>query len=116
MDEKDPSSTTYFVESIRQGMPYITTVFLACWGGAVQHIQKLRTGKRFVLKEFFFDLFTSAFAGLLTHFACESAGIGGSQAAMLIAVSGHMGTKAIASLETLHQKIFPNEESKKDGE
>lgn len=107
MPEKDPQNTAYIVEWFRQIMPYLSTLFLSCWGGLVQHIQRMRSGgKKFNWRELFFDLVVSSFAGILTHFLCDAAGIEGAKAAMLIAVSGHMGTRAIASFQALHERIF----------
>jgi len=95
-----------FEEFCKQAAPFITTALLACWGGAVSHIQKLRTGKKFRWRELLFDLFISCFAGLLTHLACVTANLDGSLAAMLVAMSGHMGVRAIINLETVYTKIF----------
>lgn len=107
MPEKDPQNTAYIVEWFRQILPYLSTLVLSCWGGVVNHIQRLRKGNRkFNWRELSFDLLTSSFAGILTHFLCDAAGIEGAKAAMLIAISGHMGTRAIASFQALHERIF----------
>ena len=107
MPEKDPTNTAYIVEFFRQILPYLSTLFLSCWGGIVSYIQRLRIHKsRFNWKDLTFDLVISSFAGLLTHFFCEYSNVGGSMSAILIAVSGHMGTRAIASFEKLRDRIF----------
>lgn len=103
MPQKDPLNA----EWLRQSLPYLSTLFLSCWGGVVHHIQRLRTGKRkFNWHELFFDLAISSFAGLLTHFLCDMASIEGAKAALLIAISGHMGTRAIASFEKFRDRVF----------
>jgi uncharacterized membrane protein HdeD (DUF308 family) len=96
------------VEWVRQLLPYLLALLLACYGGIVQHVQRLRkTDKKFIWREFWFDLLISSFAGLLTYFLCDWAEITGTaKAAILIAISGHMGTRAIASFQTLHEKMF----------
>ncbi len=107
MPEKDPNNTALFVEWLRQFMPYITTFFLSTWGGVVNHITTLRSGrKKFQLKELIFDLVVSTFAGLITFYFCRSAGISETMSAVLIAISGHMGTRAIASFEKMRDRIF----------
>jgi len=107
MPEKDPQNTAYIVEWFRQILPYLSTLVLSCWGGVVNHIQRLRKGNRkFNWKDLAFDLVISSFAGLLTHFFCEYSNVGGSMSAILIAVSGHMGTRAIASFEKMRDRIF----------
>lgn len=107
MPEKDPNNTSLFVELLRQFMPYLTTFFLSTWGGVVNHITKIRSKKnKFQWRELAFDLVTSSFAGVLTHLLCEYSKIDGAMSAILIAVSGHMGTRAIASFEKLRDRIF----------
>jgi hypothetical protein len=110
MPEKDPQNTAYIVEWFRSVLPYISTVFLSAWGGVVHHIQRMRTSKtRFNWRELLFDITVSSFAGLLTYFLCQAAEIEGPKAAFLIAISGHMGTRAIASFQALHERIFAKE-------
>ena len=107
MPEKDIQNTAYVVEFFRQILPYLSTLFLSCWGGIVSYIQRLRIHRsRFNWKDLTFDLVISSFAGLLTHFFCEYSNVGGSMSAILIAVSGHMGTRTIASFEKMRDRIF----------
>lgn len=107
MPEKDPNNTALIVEFFKQLLPYLSTLFLSCWGGIVSYIQRLRIHRsRFNWKDLTFDLVISSFAGLLTHFFCEYSNVGGSMSAILIAVSGHMGTRAIASFEKMRDRIF----------
>lgn len=107
MPEKDPQNTAYIVEWFRQILPYLSTLFLSCWGGVVSYIQRLRVkSHKFSWREMSFDLIISSFAGLLTHFFCEYANVGGAMSAILIAVSGHMGTRAIASFEKMRDRVF----------
>ena len=112
MPEKDPNNTSLFVEWLRQFMPYLTTFFLSTWGGVVNHITTLRSGrKKFQLKELIFDIVVSTFAGLITFYFCRSAGISETMSAVLIAISGHMGTRAIAGFETVYRRIIGARES-----
>ena len=112
MPEKDPNNTAYFVEWLRQFMPYLTTFFLSTWGGVVNYITTLRSScKKFNLRELAFDLIVSTFAGLITFYFCRSAGISETMSAVLIAISGHMGTRAIAGFETLYRRIMGMKEN-----
>ena len=107
MPEKDPNNTALFVEWLRQFMPYLTTFFLSTWGGVVNHITTLRSGrKKFQLKELIFDLVVSTFAGLITFYFCRSAGVSETMSAVLIAISGHIGTRAIDGFETVYRRII----------
>ena len=112
MPEKDPNNTALFVEWLCRFMPYLTTFFLSIWGGVVNHITTLRSGrKKFQLKELIFDLVVSTFAGLITFYFCRSAGISETMSAVLIAISGHMGTRAIAGFETLYRRVIGAKEN-----
>lgn len=107
MSEKDPHFTALLAESIREAVPYLTTFFLSVWGGVVNHITVLRNGRKvFKMRELAFDLIVSTFAGLLTFFFCKRAGIDETMSAILIAVSGHMGTRAIQGFEALYSRII----------
>ena len=117
MPEKDPNNTAYFVEWMRQIMPYISTFFLSTLGGVVNHITKLRNGKKkFQAKELVFDLVVSTFAGLITFYFCRAAGVSETMSAVLIAISGHMGTRAIVGFETLYRRIMGMKENDKQPE
>ena len=106
MPEKDSNNTALFVEWLLQFMPYLTTFFLSTWGGVVNHITTLRSvKKKFQPKELIFDLIVSTFAGLLTFFFCKGAGVSETMSAVLIAISGHMGTRAIAGFETIYRRV-----------
>lgn len=115
MPEKDPNNTAYFVEWMRQLMPYLSTFFLSTWGGVVNHITKLRNGrKKFQAKELVFDLVVSTFAGLITFYFCRAAGVSETMSAVLIAISGHMGTRAIAGFETIYRRVIGAKENEQD--
>ena len=105
MPEKQPNE---FLEALRVAFPFISTFLLSIWGGTVSHIQKLRRTKRkFVMgSEYFMDIIICSFAGLLTYFFCMYANIEGWMQAILISISAHMGTRAIASFESLHNRLF----------
>ena len=102
-----PEKDAQIMEWVRQVLPYLSTLFLSCWGGIVSYIQRLRIkSAKFSWRELSFDLLISSFAGLLTHFFCEYSNVSGSMSAILIAISGHMGTRAIASFEKMRDRIF----------
>lgn len=105
MPEKHPNE---IIEAFRVAFPFIYTFLLSIWGGTVSHIQKLRkTQRKFKLgSEYWMDIIICSFAGLLTYFSCMYAGIEGWMQAILISISAHMGTRAIASFESLHNRIF----------
>lgn len=98
MPEKDPSTYTW--------LTYMWVFLLSAWGGLVSFIKKVRTGETRAsnLMEFIGELVTSAFAGVITFFLCEASGITPLMTAVLVAISGHMGTRAIFLFERWFEK------------
>lgn len=82
-------------------LTYIWVLSLSAFGGIVNFSRKLRDGTttRFRLTEFIGEVVTSSFAGLMTFWLCEAAGIDKLVAAVCIAVSGHMGSRAVFKIE-----------------
>jgi len=106
MEEKDPSAASFVIEQLKLAMPYITTILLATFGGIVNHITTMRKKKAaFKVRELAFDIIVSTFAGLITFYFCEAASIDGPLSAALIAISGHMGTRAIAGFEIVYTRL-----------
>lgn len=107
MPDKQTENLAALFEFLKQASPYISTFLLSSWGGVVSHIQRMRMAHRkFNIKELAFDLIISSFAGLLTYMFCSYSKIGGEMSAILIAISGHMGTRAIAGFERLRDRVF----------
>lgn len=82
-------------------LTYVWVMSLSAFGGIVNFSRKLREGKvrAINLTEFVGELVTSAFAGLLAFWLCEAAGIDKLVSAAMIAISGHMGSRAIFRIE-----------------
>lgn len=87
---------------------YLWVFALAMLGGAVNFATKLRAGvvRVFNLTELVGELVTSGFAGLLTFWLCEAADINKLMSAVLIGISGHMGTRAIFRIEKWAEERF----------
>jgi hypothetical protein len=102
MPEKDPSSFT--------ALQYLGVLAISAWGGVVSFIIKVRNGdsKAYNIVEMVGEIAISAFAGLLSFFACEAIGMSQLWTAVVVGVSGHMGTRAIFILESiLEKKLAP---------
>lgn len=91
--------------TLQNVLPWVGVIILSCWGGAVSHLCKNRS-KKFSARDFVVDLLVSSFAGVMMHLLCQWAHMDGKLSAVLIAISGHMGTKAISSFEALRDRIF----------
>jgi hypothetical protein len=101
MLEKDPTSYSF--------LTYGWVFALAIAGGIVSFYRKLQKGsvRVFNLIEFFGELVTSAFAGVITFWLCENAGLSPLVTAALVGISGHMGSRAIFMVEDWMAKQFP---------
>ena len=93
MPEKDPTNYSVFT--------YMWVFGLSAWGGIVSFFRKVREGSsnKFSFVELVGEIATSAFAGLITFYLCEASGFSQLWTAVLVGVSGHMGTRALFHLE-----------------
>ena len=101
MPEKDPANYAL--------VTYLWVAILSAWGGLASFIQKHRTGKTraFNVMELVGELVISSLAGLLTFYMCEYAEIDRLLEAVFVAISGHMGARAIAQFEQYLMRRFP---------
>lgn len=65
---------------------------------------KIGEARAFNIPELLGELMTSAFAGMVTFWLCESAGFSQMLTAALIGISGHMGSRAIFQFEKYIEK------------
>lgn len=74
---------------------------IALLGGAVNWYSKVRRGEipLWSINHLVGELATSAFAGLLCFWICESAGLSPLVTAALAGIAGHMGARAITAFE-----------------
>lgn len=107
MPEKSPESYTY--------LTYLWVFGLSALGGAVSFLRKVKDGhaRAWNFAEFFGEIFTSAFAGVMTFYLCEWGGFAPLATAAFVGIAGHMGSKAIAHLEGFFEARFPHS---KDGD
>jgi len=92
-------------ETFKTVMPWVATILLSSWGGTVAYITKNRK-RQFRMRDLLFDLIVSSFAGIMMHLLCSHAGLDQRISAVLIAISGHMGTRAIAGFEKFRDAMF----------
>jgi len=95
MPEKDP--LTYAV------MTYAWVLAISVWGGTAAFIRKVKTraGGHFSIAEWVGECVISGFVGIITFWLCESSGISPLLSAVLIAITAHMGSRAILMGERL---------------
>lgn len=85
---------------------YGIVLALAIFGGAVSWWAKVRAGQlgMWSLTHLIGELATSAFAGLLTFWASEAAGLPQLVTICLVGIAGHMGARAIGMFEAWASK------------
>lgn len=113
MIDKDPETASQFAKVLKEALPYVTTIFLAAWGGTVSYIEDLRkNGKKFSFADWLYRIITSGFVGVLTYWIASASNLEfGPLMAFLIAVSGHMGVEAMRMFEKLRNRILGMPES-----
>jgi hypothetical protein len=101
LSDKDPSN----IPSIT----YAWVIMLSLLGGIASFMQKLKEGhtRVFNVIELIGECCVSALVGIITFFLCESADISRMKSAALVAISGHMGSKAMKLLEGVLSKSIP---------
>lgn len=100
MPEKDP--TNYSI------LTYMWVFGLSAWGGIVSFFGKVKEGatSKFNFKELIGEVATSAFSGVITFYLCEASGFSPLWTAVLVGVSGHLGTRGIDRMEVIWKNIM----------
>lgn len=83
-------------------------VLLAMLGGVANFFRKLRDGqvRPFNFVELLGELFIAAFSGICTFLLCEAARLDPILTAALVAISGHMGSRAVFMFESVFARKF----------
>jgi hypothetical protein len=78
---------------------YVWIFFVAMLGGIVSFMKKVKEGQQWRLVDFLIELTTAAFAGIITAYLCQWAGVPFQGTVALAGIAGHMGTKLITLAE-----------------
>lgn len=88
-------------------LTYAWVLALSAWGGTVRFIRKVKAGDMSLKQAattLCGEIVTSAFAGVVTFYACEAQEVAPLMTAVLVSVAGHMGGRAIEPLEALYKR------------
>lgn len=87
---------------------YAWVIAWASAGGIVSFRQKMARGdvRAFNIAEFIGELVTSAFVGVIAFWLCEYSNVPKLLEAVIVSISGHMGTRAIFLFEQWATKKF----------
>jgi len=103
--------------SVYSAVTWLWIIGLSLLGGLASFIRKLnQPTKPISLSRIFIklsgELVIAAFAGLLAFFLCRAWGLSNSWTAVLIGVSGHLGSRAIDGIADIWMGILKNAASK----
>lgn len=105
-ERKMPERTNLMLDWLQSNTPFIYAIALSFWGGFVQYANRVRSGEKWSWLAMGLDIVVCSFAGVVAFFLCQSLGIFGWQAAVVIAVSAHEGTRAIGVLVAWRDKLI----------
>lgn len=85
---------------------YAWVLAISFWGGFAGYIRKINKSDNltFSILALFGDLVISGFSGLMTYFLCQGAELDAPITAVLVGISGHMGSQAIFVMEEVFHK------------
>lgn len=106
MPEKDAGLWQSLYDSLPPVLPWIFTLFLSGFATIAQYAQKVRTGEVFSMQALILDAVVCIFVGVVTHMLCELAGITGYGRSALVAISAHMGTRAMLIYERWRDRVI----------
>lgn len=90
-------------------LTYLWVGGLSAWGGLISFLRKRAAGEArpWNVVELIGELATSAFAGIITFWLCEAAGITPLITAALVGITGHAGSRALYHFEKWAEARFP---------
>ena len=96
MPEKELGNVSWLLQIVPMGF----AVLLAALGGAVQYFNKIdKHGMPFSFVKLLIEVGTSGFVGIVSFELCDAAGLSWQITAALVAISGHMGARALILIE-----------------
>lgn len=106
MPEKEIQNYSNWLVQI---IPFALAILLSCFGGIVNYLNRIdKSGVAFSFIRLLIEIITSAFVGIISFMLCDYAGLDWSITAAIVAVSGHMGTRALFLIENTTINIAAN--------
>jgi hypothetical protein len=95
------------VDWVSQIAPFLFALAISSLGGLVGYLNRIdKSGVSFSFLRFTTEIITSGFVGIIAFEICDAASLGWSLTAALVAISGHMGTRALFVIETVAVKTL----------
>lgn len=102
MPDKNQTLWGYLVEF----SPWLSTLALSMFASVAQYAAKVQHGKNWLWRDLFLDAVVCIFVGMLTHMLCSWQGVDGMARSVLVAISAHMGTRAMAQYERIRDRVL----------
>ena len=107
MPENEIVKATQQTEWFVQIIPFCFAIALSCFGGVVSYLHRVdKNGLTFSFFRLALEVFTSGFVGIVSFMLCDSAGLSWPTTAAIVAISGHMGTRALFIVERAGEKMM----------
>lgn len=96
LDPRDPDAIVLGF-STKEMITFCWVTALSVWGGMVNYMNRISAQKvAFSLLGLATELITCSFVGWVTYLSAQRAGFGPQETAVMVAISAHMGTRALA--------------------
>lgn len=103
MPYKDPNNSQFFTNIVQ----YAWLAFVACWGGAVNYISRIKRGEvKYSLLSLIGEFIISAFAGILTYWILTYFEMDPLIIIVGVAISGHAGGRTVSVLESAFNNLL----------
>lgn len=108
MPEKDLQNIAWQTWLV-QILPFLMAIALSCVGGIVSYLNRIEKGGiAFSFFRLSIEIITSGFVGIISFMLCDYAELEWSATAAIVAISGHMGTRALFLIENAAIKVAEN--------
>ena len=109
MPENEIAKATQQTEWFVQVIPFCFAILLSCVGGVVSYLNRIdKHGVAFNFFRLALEIFTSGFVGIVAFMLCDAGGLSWPTTAAVVAISGHMGTRALFFIERAAEGVFVN--------
>lgn len=96
-------------EWLTQIIPFALAIALSGLGGVVSYLNRIdKHGIAFSFIRLSIEVLTSGFVGIISFMLCDYAKLEWSTTAAIVAISGHMGTRALFMVENAAINISAN--------
>jgi len=106
MPEKDPRFWSAIGDAFAAVLPWLSTLLISALATAAQYAAKVRAGEAFAWRSLILDAVICIFVGIVTHLVCSWQGMDGIGRSVLVAISAHMGTRAMMQYERLRDRML----------